>query len=161
MPWKHLPAKKACFPRDSYIYMVEVAGLTVLSVTRSVLRRIAMLSNFWKGLSFYCVNCHEQPVKMVYKEGGSLFLACPKYMLAGSRYPDGHERNEAACPNRLSYSDAEKIVSMLSDSVQESLAQDDFCDFTGYRFKMRQVSVEVLHYTDGDIRLGILNRGTL
>ena len=50
---------------------------------------------------------------------------------------------------------------MLSDSVQESLAQDDFCDFTGYRFKMRQVSVEVLHYTDGDIRLGILNRGTL
>ena len=120
-----------------------------------------MLSNFWKGLSFYCVNCHEQPVKMVYKEGSSVFLACPKYMLADSRYPDGHERNEAACPNRLSYSDAEKIVSILSDSVQESLAQDDFCDFTGYRFKMRQVSVEVLHYTDGDIRLGILNRGTL
>ena len=86
-----------------------------------------MLSNFWKGLSFYCINGHEQPVKMVYQEGSSVFLACPKYMLADSRHPDGHERSEAACPNRLSYSDAERIVSMLSDTVQETLAQDDFC----------------------------------
>ena len=61
--------------------------------------------------------------------------------------------------NRLSYPDAEKIVSMMADAVQNSLAGDDFCDFTGYRFKLRQISVEVLRYSDGDIRLGILNRG--
>ena len=48
---------------------------------------------------------------------------------------------------------------MMADAVQNSLAGDDFCDFTGYRFKLRQISVEVLRYSDGDIRLGILNRG--
>ena len=35
-----------------------------------------MLSNFWKGLSFFCMNGHEQPVKMVYQEGSSVFLGC-------------------------------------------------------------------------------------
>ena len=120
-----------------------------------------MLSNFWKGLTFYCVNGHEHPIQMVYKEGGSLFYACPKYMPADDRHPDGHERYEAACPNRLSCTDAEKIVSMLSDAVQDSLSGDDFCDFTGCRFNLRQISVEVLRYSDGDIRLGILNRGAL
>ena len=104
-----------------------------------------MLSNFWKGLTFYCINGHEHPIEMIYKEGGTLFFACPKYMLVDD--------------NRLSYPDAEKIVSMMADAVQNSLAGDDFCDFTGYRFKLRQISVEVLRYSDGDIRLGILNRG--
>ena len=141
--------------------MVGAASPTACCLHLICLRRIVMLSNFWKGLSFYCINGHEQPVKMVYQEGSSVFLACPKYMLADSRHPDGHERSEAACPNRLSYSDAERIVRMLSDTVQETLAQDDFCDFTGYRFKMRQITVEVLSYADGDIRLGILNRGVL
>lgn len=120
-----------------------------------------MLSNFWKGLSFYCINGHEHPIQMVCKEGNSLFYACPKYMPADSQHPDGYERSEAACSNRLSCSDAKKIVSMLADAVQESLSQDDLCDFTGYRFKLRQVSVEVLSYNDGEIRLGILNRGTV
>ena len=96
---------------------------------------------------------------MIYKEESSLFYACPKYMLADDRHPDGHERYEPACPNRLRYPDAEKIVSMLSDAVEESLAGDDFCDFTGYRFDLRKIAVEVLRYSDGDIRLGILNRG--
>ena len=97
-----------------------------------------MLSNFWKGLTFYCINGHEHPIEMIYKEGGTLFFACPKYMLVDDEHPDGHERYESACPNRLSYPDAEKIVSMMADAVQNSLAGDDFCDFTGYRFKLRQ-----------------------
>ena len=118
-----------------------------------------MLSNFWKGLTFYYINGHEHPIEMIYKEGGTLFFACPKYMLVDDEHPDGHERYESACPNRLSYPDAEKIVSMMADAVHNSLAGDDFCDFTGYRFKLRQISVEVLRYSDGDIRLGILNRG--
>lgn len=118
-----------------------------------------MLSNFWKGLTFYCINGHEHPIKMIYREGNSLFFACPRYMLVDEEHPEGHERYEAACPNRLSYPDAEKIVSMMADAVQNSLAGDDFCDFTGYRFKLRQISVEVLRYSDDDIRLGILNRG--
>ena len=90
-----------------------------------------MLSNIWKGLSFYCMNGHERPVLMSFKEGSSLFYACPKYMPADSQHPDGHARHEAACANRLSFSDAEKIVSMLSDAVMESLSGDDLCDFTG------------------------------
>ena len=95
-----------------------------------------MLSNIWKGLSFYCMNGHERPVQMTFKEGSSLFYACPKYMPADSQHPDGHECYEAACANRLSFSDAEKIVSMLSDAVQDSLCRDDLCDFTGYRFRL-------------------------
>ena len=54
-----------------------------------------------------------------------------------------------------------KVWSGAKQALQETLAQDDFCDFTGYRFKMRQITVEVLSYADGDIRLGILNRGVL
>ena len=84
-----------------------------------------MLSNFWKGLTFYCINGHEHPIEMIYKEGGTLFFACPKYMLVDDEHPDGHERYESACPNRLSYPDAEKIVSMMADAVQNSLAGDD------------------------------------
>lgn len=118
-----------------------------------------MLSNIWKGLSFYCMNGHERPVLMSFKEGSSLFYACPKYMPADSQHPDGHARHEAACANRLSFSDAEKIVSMLSDAVMESLSGDDLCDFTGYRFRLKQIAVTVLKYSDGDIRLGILNKG--
>ena len=120
-----------------------------------------MLSNIWKGLSFYCMNGHERPVQMTFKEGNSLFYACPKYMPADRQHPDGHVSHEAACANRLSFSDAEKIVSMLSDAVQDSLCRDDLCDFTGYRFRLRQIAVEVLRYSDGDIRLGILNRGAV
>ena len=120
-----------------------------------------MLSNIWKGLSFYCMNGHERPVLMSFKEGSSLFYACPKYMPADSQHPDGHARHEAACANRLSFSDAERIVSMLSDAVMESLSGDDLCDFTGYRFRLRQIAVTVLKYSDGDIRLGILNRGAV
>ena len=120
-----------------------------------------MLSNIWKGLSFYCMNGHERPVLMSFKEGSSLFYACPKYMPADSQHPDGHERYESACANRLSFSDAEKIVSMLSDAVMESLSGDDLCDFTGYRFRLKQIAVTVLKYSDGDIRLGILNRGAV
>ena len=112
-----------------------------------------MLSNIWKGLSFYCMNGHERPVLMSFKEGSSL--------PADSQHPDGHARHEAACANRLSFSDAEKIVSMLSDAVQDSLCRDDLCDFTGYRFRLRQIAVTVLKYSDGDIRLGILNRGAV
>ena len=119
-----------------------------------------MLSNFWNGISFYCMNeQHEKPIHMVYKEGNSLFFACPKYMLADEQHPDGHERFESACPNRLSYVDAEKIVRMLSDQVQETMSNDEFCNFTGYRFKLRNIQVRVLNYTDGDIRIGILNKG--
>lgn len=117
-----------------------------------------MLSNFWKGLTFYCMNGHKQPIPMIFKEGSSVFYACPKYMLADHQHPDGHERYEAACPNLLNYSDAEKIVSTFSEIVQKSLSADDFCDFTGYRFNLRQIAVEVLKYSDGDIRLGIINK---
>ena len=95
---------------------------------------------------------------MVYREGQSLFYACPRYMLADDNNPDGHARGEAACTNRLSYSDAEKIVSKLSDMVQQSIADDEFIDFTGYSFSYKNINVSVLKYMEGDIRLGILNR---
>ena len=120
-----------------------------------------MLSNFWDGVTLYCMNGHEEPVPMIYKEGNSLFFACPRYMLADENHPDGHRRNEPACPNRLSYYDAEKIISRLSEQVAESLVNDEVCDYTGYQFKFKNIHVRVLHYSEGDIRLGILNKGAL
>ncbi len=121
-----------------------------------------MLSNFKKGISFYCMNDqHEEPVLMVYKEGNSRFYACPRYVLSDKQHPDGHERFEPACHNRLSYVDAEKIATMLSDEVQETMSNGELCDFTGHMFKLRDIQVCILRYTDGDIRIGILNKGAL
>lgn len=119
-----------------------------------------MISNFWKGTSFYCMcDRHESPIPMVFKEGNSLFFACPKYMLADEQHPDGHERTEPACSNRLSYSDAEKIVSTLSDKVQDSIMEGEICDFTGYNFTVRKIKARVLKYKDDDIRIGVINKG--
>ena len=117
-----------------------------------------MLKNFWEGLSFYCMNGHDDPVPMTVMTGSSAFYACPKYMLKDEEHPEGHEYGERACANRISFVDAERIVSKLSDEVSAAYLRDEIPDMTGYSFSFKTINVKVLRFKEGDIRLGIVNR---
>ena len=153
LSWSQRKGKNARFPRDSYIYKVRgIWHVRFDAILTGLLRYPPVFKEDPYAVKYMersFVLLHERPRKTrsdVF-QGGKLTLLC---------MPD-----EAACANRLSFSDAEKIVSMLSDAVQDSLCRDDLCDFTGYRFRLRQIAVTVLKYSDGDIRLGILNRGAV
>ena len=116
-----------------------------------------MVMNLWNRIHFCCKHRHEQPIPFKVMEGTSAFYACPKYMRQDEEHPDGHTEDEPACPNRVSFTDAEKIVSMLSDEVQESLLNGEMTDFTGLKYKYKYYDVEVLKYNDDRIELAVLN----
>lgn len=118
-----------------------------------------MILNFWNGISFYCMNGHEDPVPMVVMEGSTPFYACPKYMLKDEAHPDGHEPGEPGCPNRLSFTDAEQIVLTFSRMVEQAMEDDEIVDFTGLSFKYKMIQAKILKYRNKeDVRIGILNR---
>ena len=117
-----------------------------------------MIKNIWSDISFYCINGHEHPVKFVRREGESPFYACPKYMRKDEKHPDGHEADELACPNRLSFNDSASIVEKFASIVEESLLSGEVADFSGFKFKYKLYDVKVLFYSDKAIKIGVLNR---
>lgn len=119
---------------------------------------IDMVKNFWSDIEFYCINGHDKPVKFVNREGDSPFYACPKYMLMDEKHPDGHEKGEPVCPNRVSFVDATNIVEKFAAIVEESSLAGEVTDFSNFRFKYKLFNVHVLSYSDKMIKIGILNR---
>ncbi len=122
-----------------------------------------MVKNIWKKTSFYCNNpLHEEPVPMVFKEGAiSSFYACPKYMKKDSQHPDGHEEDERACANRLSFDAAQNIMMAISDKISEAYFKGIVIDLTGQTFRVRYASmiyeVSVLLHRQDKIKIGIVN----
>ncbi len=120
---------------------------------------------------------HEKPVKMTIMErhtnlavgGGNqvdyqtVFYACPKYMLKDDEHPKGHEANEPACGNRLSFSAAEEIMKIFAKTVEEDLKNGIYADYKGFSFRYKNIDVQIL---DTDpmseaMKVGILNRGAI
>lgn len=119
-----------------------------------------MILNFWNknNITFYCINKHEKPVKMVIMNGQTgQFYACPKYMLKDDKHPDGHEADERACANRLSFMDAEQIVMLLSKEVEEDLENGIMGNYKGITIRLKQIDAVVLEYSDYKIEIGIIN----
>lgn len=117
-------------------------------------------SNFWDKIEFYCGN-HEKPILMVIQEGQSKFYACSKYMLKDEKHPNGHDRNEKACSNRMSFDDAGNIMMALHDEMSKASADPcESVDFNGFTFKCKSYDVTILKYNEfsGKIKLGIINR---
>lgn len=115
-----------------------------------------MIKNLWKMTHFYCSHRHEIPIEMSYNEGPhSLFYSCPKY------YPDKREPGERACSNRLNFVDAENILNILSNMIEEDERNDKFCDYTNKEFDYKTIHIKVLRYETGRVDLEILNRKAL
>lgn len=101
---------------------------------------------------------HEEPIPMTIMEGKSAFYACSKYMLKDEKHPDGHEANERACANRISFQSMMRIMEKFMKIVEADDAAGTVCDYTGMKFKSNGVDVKILKYDPSDMRIGILNR---
>lgn len=117
-----------------------------------------MITNVWSNISFYCNNGHEEPVKFVKREGESPFYACPRYMRRDEKHPDGHEMDEPACPNRVSFNDAASIVEKFAAVVEESILSGEITDFSNFKFNYKMYQVTILSYDDDEVQIGIINR---
>ena len=116
-----------------------------------------MITNFSNDVEFYCIN-HAEPILLKIMTGSSKFYACPKYMVKDENHPDGHEVNERACANRLSFDDAGSILMEFNKMASESGENDEFTDFTNACFECKYYNVKVLFYSDSKICFGIINK---
>ena len=82
-------------------------------------------------------------------------------MLKDENHPDGHDADERACSNRLSFMDAEQIVVALSKEVEDDLMNGIMGDYTGTIIHVKQIDAKVLDYSDSKIKIGIINRRTI
>lgn len=120
-----------------------------------------MINNIWNIISFYC-NCHDTPIRMIDTKGPtSTFFSCPKYKLKDEDHPDGHEKGERSCANRLNYGDALELVTKLSNDIQESLFSGEYCDFTNHQLHHKQIDAKIITYNDDQIEIGIINKKAL
>lgn len=121
-----------------------------------------MIKNLTQNIRFFCINDHEEPVLMTERErtddNHDNFFACPKYMRKDEKHPDGFDKNETGCTNRLSFSDAGDIVVAFNKIVDDDIASFLFRDYTNYSFTLRNISVVVLSYSSEFIKFGVLNR---
>ena len=117
-----------------------------------------MIKNIWNKVTFFCMN-HEEPLPFYeYRTEKETFYACHKYMKKDEDHPDGHEENEPACFNRLSFTTAADIVSRFASIMEEDSLMGTQADYKGMRFIVKNIEVKVLRYTPSEIRFGIINR---
>ena len=117
------------------------------------------VSNIGQKASFFCMNGHPEPIKMVIKEGNNQFYACSKYMVKDEKHPDGYDPDfEKACNNRLSFDDAGDVIMKFSEILAESLMNGEMNDWTNIKFKVKQIDVKILRYSDKHIDFGVVNK---
>lgn len=116
-----------------------------------------MIKNLWKLVKFYCTNGHEEPIPFDVQEGDSAFYACPQYFELSNEHPNGHLPGSRACHNRLSFSDAEKIVTTLSKIIENDIDDNTFGSYTGLRFTSGFNRVKILEYSPKKIKIGVVN----
>ena len=122
-----------------------------------------MISNVFDHVQFYCM-AHKEPKQLyVYKGANSPFFACVKYMRKDENHPDGHEENEQACSNRMSFNLATSIMEQISKLVEEAILSGAVMNFTGYVFTYKAVEVTILEYSvdAGVKKVGIRNRAEI
>ena len=122
-----------------------------------------MLSNACSNIEFYCMN-HEPPIPLyVFPDGNSPFYACRKYMTKDGAHPDGHEPDEKACSNRLSFAMAASIMEKISNAMEDAINNGEIVDWTGWRFKYKGIQVRILEYgLHGRVlKVGILNQNAI
>lgn len=117
-----------------------------------------MSRDFWKKITFYCINEHPEPVEFAIQYGDSPFYACPRYFEMDNEHPDGHLYGQKACHNRLSFRDAEAIVSALAKRIESDMGDDCIADYTNYSFMCGHIRATVLDYRSDRIKIGIINR---
>ena len=117
-----------------------------------------MIRNIWKMVQLQCGN-HKKPIPFyVYEGSNTPFYACPKYMLKDDNHPDGHEKDEPGCSNRVSFDVARHFVEKISDILQEDIDNDTITDLTGLKMSYRGVDAQVTYQSDSKIILSVVNK---
>lgn len=118
-----------------------------------------MHKNIWKQTKFMCAYRHK-PSEMTIHEGingSSPFYSCPHYY-AENRADDENR----ACPMRLNFYDADKILDEFSKIINKDLSEDVVMDYTGKTFKYKQIDVTVSKYKENEeLEFTILNKKAL
>lgn len=117
------------------------------------------LIGLWNRVTVYCLN-HEEPVEMVIVSNTehikTPFYACKQY------FPENQNETHPPCFNRLNLDDYQGLVLKFCDMVSK---EGPLINYTNYRFDYKgtrqKISVQVLKYSDKEVRLGILNRTVL
>lgn len=108
-----------------------------------------MKLNSWNNIMLFCGNHGEDhSIQMQLVQGPhSLFYACPCYR---------DKRPGKACNNRLNLIDYDKMLSFLNEKSEGNGFED--VNLTGYRFKMKGISFEVLEHDGEKFKVLMLNR---
>lgn len=116
-----------------------------------------MLKNIWSQISFFCTD-HKKPIPMYVRESnGRQYYACSHELRKDGEHPFGFDpaKDESPCWQKLPFQTAEKIVERISTLIEEDMQNGTITDYTGYRFKVRNVEVTVIKQTSTEIKIGV------
>ena len=119
----------------------------------------SITTNLWNRVTVYCLN-HDKPKKMSIAENTELiktpFYACKYY------FPENQDDEHPYCPNRLNLDDYQGLVLKFIETVSNGPFMADYTNYTfEYKGARHKIHVEVLLYSEDEIRLGIRNRSVL
>ena len=117
-----------------------------------------IIKNLWNNTTFYCGHDHNEPVKMEYKTGESMFYSCPRYYVDNKNRP-----GERSCANRMSFADAEKILDKITDEITEIEEAGGVVNIKNLQFDYNGIHVKVLSHDpiSDKLEVEILNRKAL
>lgn len=118
-----------------------------------------MISGIWGKTKLVCCNGHDAPQEMYIRQSvdskrnfEDVFYACPKYN------PENREPGEHVCMNRISISEFEKMLGVISDIIVESERNDEIINLTNYRFETKVAKYRVVSHKPHEIVVEALNK---
>lgn len=118
-----------------------------------------MYKNLWNKTKFMCSYRHKPSELTIHEgaNGASPFYSCPHYYKE-NRDPD----EDRACPMRLTFIDAEKILDEFSKIMNEDLKNNIVKDYEGTTFVFnKKINVKVVKDNNEELVLDILNKKAL
>lgn len=111
-----------------------------------------VLKNMWGKVTVYCLN-HEKPEKMEILTNEDIiktsYYKCSAYDTQG-------------CPNRLNLDDYQGIVLKIMDVMTSDPFMTNWQNYSfTYRGTRQKIDVTIIKHTEGEIRIGIMNRTVL
>lgn len=113
-----------------------------------------MITGLWKNVRLVCGNpAHSTNEIMFLKQTPEdVFYACPKYD------PENRSPDEKPCMNRISVGEAEKMLDVLAEKIQEEESENGSFFAKNFRFETRIGKYKVLQCTESVLTVKALNR---
>ena len=118
-----------------------------------------MITGIWSKVRLVCCNNHAEPQEMYVRSNQDnkrqiedVFYACPKYN------PMNREKGEEPCLNRISVSEFEKMLNMLSNIIIDAEDAGREIHLQNYKFETKTAYYAVLNETGDNIVISVLNK---